>query len=836
MVQQTFDENKEDEFIKSLNLTEEKIIEDLESMRNIEGFPIGDVEDIMELSEPPYYTAYPNPYIKDFIKYYGNPYDEKTDDYSKNHYTGDIIEGKNDPIYRAHSYHTKVPPKAIIQFIEHYTNPGDLVFDGFSGSGMTGVASLLSNRNCISTDISSAACFLAYNYNSKVNLAEFESVSNKIFQELDEKCGWMFQTTGENGEKGFINYVVWSDEFICPHCGFKFTYWDVAVDMDGGKINKEYSCPNCDSLLNNKNVIKSTVDLYDDLIGENVKQENQIPVFINYSIGKKRLNKKLDEEDFNLIKQIQEYRIPYWVPTNELPIGYNTKQPIKSHGFANVHHFYSRRNLIILATFNELIKKYALNNHLKVLMTAVLNRNLLKCNKFIINKHNPKGRINGPLSGTLYIPPLVVEQNGIELIKYKKKDIVSMFNFEKKSHSLVSNQSSTDLKNIPKNSIDYIFIDPPFGANIMYSEMNFLWESWLKSFTNNKDEAIVNKFQNKESEDYKNLMESCFKEFFRILKPNRWITIEFHNSKAEIWKIIQKAIIKSGFSISHVAVLNKVQGTIHQDSKVDTAVKNDLVINAYKPTESFSDTFLKTAGLNMELEFIKMHLKKLPILDYENRNQYTLYSRLLAYYLQNNFEVRIDSIEFYNILQENFIERDGLWFNSDQVSQYEKELKLKNISSDYGDSQDILGIFNEKDLIIWLKNFLKVPRDYDEIYTEFSKRVMVLDDLIPELKSVLDENFVIENKKYRLPSNLEKKSMEEKRSKLLIKEFYKILEDINSKSKIEEVRKEALFTGLMQLYKEKDVDTIKLIGERIDSRIIESDDDISAIIDWAKYK
>ena len=42
--------------------------------------------------------------------------------------------------------------------------------------------------------------------------------------------------------------------------------------------------------------------------------------------------------------------------------------------------------------------------------------------------------------------------------------------------------------------------------------------------------------------------------------------------------------------------------------------------------------------------------------------------------------------------------------------------------------------------------------------------------------------------------------------------------------------------GLMNLYKEKDVDTINLLGERIDKKIIESDDDISAIIDWAKYK
>lgn len=63
MTQQTFDD-KEDEFVKSLNLTEDKIKEDLEKMREIEGFPLGDVEDILELSEPPYYTAYPNPYIK----------------------------------------------------------------------------------------------------------------------------------------------------------------------------------------------------------------------------------------------------------------------------------------------------------------------------------------------------------------------------------------------------------------------------------------------------------------------------------------------------------------------------------------------------------------------------------------------------------------------------------------------------------------------------------------------------------------------------------------------------------------------------------------------------
>jgi hypothetical protein len=51
-----------------------------------------------------------------------------------------VSEGKNDPIYNAHSYHTKVPHKAIMRYILHYTQPGDIVFDGFCGTGMTGVA------------------------------------------------------------------------------------------------------------------------------------------------------------------------------------------------------------------------------------------------------------------------------------------------------------------------------------------------------------------------------------------------------------------------------------------------------------------------------------------------------------------------------------------------------------------------------------------------------------------------------------------------------------------------------------------------------------------------
>ena len=45
--------------------------------KKIEGFPIGADEDILALSDPPYYTACPNPFIQGFVKYHGKKFHEK---------------------------------------------------------------------------------------------------------------------------------------------------------------------------------------------------------------------------------------------------------------------------------------------------------------------------------------------------------------------------------------------------------------------------------------------------------------------------------------------------------------------------------------------------------------------------------------------------------------------------------------------------------------------------------------------------------------------------------------------------------------------------------------
>ena len=99
----------------------------------------------------------------------------------------------------------------------------------------------------------------------------------------------------------------------------------------------------------------------------------------------------------------------------------------------------------------------------------------------------------------------------------------------------------------------------------MYSELNTLSESWLRLFTNSSPEAIVNKTQGKNIITYLKLMEGSFQEFYRTLRPGRWMTVEFHNSQNAIWNGIQQAILqRAGFVIADVSILEKTNKTFKQ--------------------------------------------------------------------------------------------------------------------------------------------------------------------------------------------------------------------------------------------------------------------------------
>src|SRR6185437_1275541 len=73
--------------------------------RKIEGFPVGSDEDILALSDPPYYTACPNPWLGEFVREWEAAKPTRSAHYHREPFATDVSEGKTHPIYKAHAYH-----------------------------------------------------------------------------------------------------------------------------------------------------------------------------------------------------------------------------------------------------------------------------------------------------------------------------------------------------------------------------------------------------------------------------------------------------------------------------------------------------------------------------------------------------------------------------------------------------------------------------------------------------------------------------------------------------------------------------------------------------------
>lgn len=342
----------------------------LPELRHIEGFPIGSDDDIINLSDPPYYTACPNPWLNDFIAEWEEEKKQleaegkRSADFEVTEpYSADVSEGKNNPIYMAHAYHTKVPHPAIMRYMLHYTQPGDIVFDGFCGTGMTGVAAQLCGsrsdvanlneknvnvgvRHAICSDLSPIASLIAASYNLKFEVERFKAKASNILRQVENELGWMYETEVD-GKKAKINYVIWSDVFVCPSCGEEINLWNESVDLKNDKMYSEFRCPHCGHLCTKKNLIKVWDTLFDSLLGQTIRTNKKVPVHINYAISGKRGEKDVEVFDLNTIGEIEKISMESYY-SQELSEGYNTSQPIKSNGITHTHLFFTKRNFIVL--------------------------------------------------------------------------------------------------------------------------------------------------------------------------------------------------------------------------------------------------------------------------------------------------------------------------------------------------------------------------------------------------------------------------------------------------------------------------------------------------------
>ncbi len=827
----------------------------LPELKKIEGFPIGEDDDIINLSDPPYYTACPNPWINDFIaeweaeKVELQAQGKRVADFEVDEpYASDVSEGKNNPVYMAHSYHTKVPHPAIMRYILHYTQPGDIVFDGFAGTGMTGVAAGMCGnpdkeikatietefksaglvtpnwgaRHAICGDLSPVATFLSKNFNTYQDVADFKLKGEAILVELEKRIKGIYSVKFR-GVLCSINYILYSDIFICPDCSNEIHYLGDLFDLIDEDKSKNAICPKCKIALIANNIERQFETIYDPYLKETITKKKSIPSIINLKYNSKNLDVKVNELDEDYLLKLSTIQIDKYFPNYRFIEGGEGRRNDRT-GLTHTHLLYSKENLKVISELYDLVKNDS------IFLFAFLNTSW---HATIMRRYNSAGG-HRPKTGTLYVPSISSIGNVVNIYKNKLSQLVTFLDAIKdfKRGNAIIETTSANQTLILSNSIDYIFTDPPFGSNIMYSELNFLWECWLKVLTNIENEAIENKSKGKSLLNYQNLMSGVFIEYYRILKPNHWMSVEFSNTSAAVWNIIQNSLQQSGFIISNVMSLDKKQGSISAYTTT-TAVKQDLVISCYKPSSDFDTKFQQSQHSEVGIwDFVAEHLSHLPVhLVKDNattavieRSPKILFDRLIAFYVQRNLPVPIDAGLFQKGLKERFIERDGMYFTVEQVHEYDsKKAALPKFA------QLSLLVASEQDGVMWLRRELENnPQTYQDLQPGWMQALAGVrkGDILPELRDILEENFLQnESGAWYLPDLENEIDLEKVRTGRMLRLFATYREQASKpKGKIKEARVEALRVGFKQCYKDKDFKTIVTIGDSIPNNLLMEDE------------
>jgi hypothetical protein len=515
-------------------------------------------------------------------------------------------------------------------------------------------------RHVILNDLSPAACYIAYNYNTPVDVAalrhEFERIKAAVKEEFDwlygtehyepaiglydpasadvasrlknqpssgsmhtllggEERTWELLTKAEvEARLGYpvtelprakdwddldvtkvqqwvcipatIQYTIWSDVYRCEGfvtieeptgkistrgknagkpimskkrvargCGNDFLLWYAAINEVTGEVAEQFNCPHC------RQVWKK-LDL---------KRQRIAPIKACYECvrlnEKRRFTRQITCLDAARIEAIAGKPIPYWFPDAEL----NTSWPqyrrdaLSAKKIYCVNQFYTHRNLWALSRIrNEIQQSPA---ELKPALLFALTGIAITASR--MNTHHFGGQAR-PRVGTLYVPSFAEEANVLRLFQGKQVShprLFSILSLFARSSQRVILQSSATLLDLPSNTVDYIYTDPPFGSNIYYSDLNILWEAWLGTYTDRNFEAVIHRKNDggdKRIQHYEDLMATAFVRMHEALKPGRYATVVFNNSDGAVFEVIRRSVHQAGFTIENMLFLDKVHRTFKQ--------------------------------------------------------------------------------------------------------------------------------------------------------------------------------------------------------------------------------------------------------------------------------
>ncbi len=429
-------------------------------------------------------------------------------------------------MYVWHKYWSRKTWNVVGEHIKNYTAPNEIVFDPFAGSGVVAIEAARNKRRAIVCDLNPTASLITELTLRPVNtlklLEAFERVRAKVQKRVAEL---------------YTVHCVKCDEPIEADCCVREGDELVEVRYKG--------CPHCEHRC--------------------------------------ETGCKPKKKDLDALAELEGKRIKEWYPKNRLY--YNDGEPFKEkQKFDSLDGLFTKRNLRAAAMIYEAIEQEA-SPQLKKFLLGAFSSMIHLCTRMMpVGNPAPSNHYTffsspGWTQHSYWSAPRYMEQNVWDKFASAVTGNQGIINAKNETNELLRDVKITDdwkkvltgeadiavvnddcvelMKKMPDECVDYIFTDPPYDASIQYGELSFLWNAWLQKDYLYADrisvhEIVRNERQKKPFALYYALLNTSVQGMHRVLRPEKFLTLTFHNPTFMVRNATVRAGVYAGFDYEHI--------------------------------------------------------------------------------------------------------------------------------------------------------------------------------------------------------------------------------------------------------------------------------------------
>lgn len=376
-------------------------------------------------------------------------------------------------------------------------------------------------------------------------------------------------------------------------------------------------CPNCDNVIEQEYLMKQGI----------AYQLGYQLYAITFKKGKGslefRLPKNIDLEAVNKAKDILEDKYQkigsHNLPNEVISTGFNTDQLLR-YGLDRWDKLFNPRQLLTLVTYVEIIneakvllqaecqleKVEAIITYLALVLDRCIDTNC-RLSGWDSSRSGAKRASAQHALNLMWNYPEISGTGELwhwcaDVFASEYKELCALFGTKPHSTGLpgieqydpksiqIDAASADSLYHIPDNSVDAIITDPPYYSTIQYAEISDFFYVWMKrtlgdifpdlfytELTDKDREAVANpsRFRNMGTspdelakQDYEAKMALAFAEYYRVLREDGVMTVQFNHKESGAWDVLTKSLIDAGFEITASwAVSTENPQNLHQAQK-----------------------------------------------------------------------------------------------------------------------------------------------------------------------------------------------------------------------------------------------------------------------------